>query len=131
MNEHSMTKPEVGAKISAWVTGILLAAAAVAAVFGCSLVFRVEDTEPLESPLMLSVGRQLLRGPGELYGPFGRLNPLVIIHAPLYYRLAALGRLAALPRRARSHHRGPGGGPVAVVIGAGMDDRDGVLAGSL
>ena len=85
-----MTKPEVGAKISAWVTGTLLAAAAVAAVFGCSLVVRVQDTEPLESPLMLSVGRQLLRGPGELYGPFGRLNPLVIIHAPLYYRLAAL-----------------------------------------
>jgi Dolichyl-phosphate-mannose-protein mannosyltransferase len=85
-----MTKPPVGAKTSAWVTGILLVAAAVAVVFGCSLAVRSQDTEPLESPLMLSVARQLVRGPRELYGPFGRLNHLVIIHAPLYYRLAAL-----------------------------------------
>ena len=49
-----------------------------------------EDTEVLESPLMLSVARQLVVGPGELYGPFGGSNPLVLIHAPLYYRVAAL-----------------------------------------
>jgi hypothetical protein len=48
------------------------------------------DTEPLESPLTLSVARQLVDGPGGLYGPFGGGNPLVLIHAPLYYRLAAL-----------------------------------------
>ena len=91
MSEHSMTKPQVGAKTSAWVTGILLAAAAVAVdVRVFTWLFVSEDTEPLESPLMLSVARQLLRGPRELYGPFGRLNPLVIIHAPLYYHLAAL-----------------------------------------
>jgi hypothetical protein len=36
----------------------------------------------------------LVRGPWELYGPFGGLNPLVIIHAPVYYHLAAL---AAVP----------------------------------
>ena len=85
-----MTKLQVGTRISAWVTSLLVVAAVVAVVFGCSLAFRAEDTEPLESPLMLSVARQLVRGPRELYGPFGRLNPLVIIHAPLYYRLAAL-----------------------------------------
>ena len=39
---------------------------------------------------MLSVARQLVRGPWELYGPFGRQNPLVLIHAPLYYHLAAI-----------------------------------------
>ena len=39
---------------------------------------------------MLSVARQLVSGPGELYGPFGGGNPLVLIHAPLYYRAAGL-----------------------------------------
>ncbi len=48
------------------------------------------DTEPLESPLMLAVARQLDHGPWGLYGPFGRQNPLVLIHAPLYYHLAAV-----------------------------------------
>ncbi len=48
------------------------------------------DTDLYESPLMLSVARQLIAGPGELYGPFGGRNPLVLIHAPLYYRVAAL-----------------------------------------
>jgi hypothetical protein len=59
---------------------------------GCWLVrgLGVWDTESLESPLMLSVARQLLVSPGELYGPFGGSNPLVLIHAPLYYRVAAL-----------------------------------------
>ena len=40
--------------------------------------------------MILSIARQLVAGPGELYGPFGGRNPLVLIHAPLYYRLAAL-----------------------------------------
>ncbi len=79
-----------GAKISAWVTALLLAGAAVAVIFGAFLALDSEDTEPLESPLLLSVARQLLRGPWELYGPFGRLNPYVLIHAPLYYHAAAL-----------------------------------------
>jgi len=39
---------------------------------------------------MLSVARQLYSGPWELYGPFGGRNLLVLIHAPLYYHLAAL-----------------------------------------
>lgn len=90
MSDPSTTNPHVGVKTSHWVTLILFGAAAVALVFGCSLALRVGDTEPLESPLLLSVARQLVRGPRELYGPFGRMNPLVIIHAPLYYRFAAL-----------------------------------------
>jgi hypothetical protein len=44
----------------------------------------------MESPLMLSVARQLIAGPRDLYGPFDGFNPLVLIHAPLYYRAAAL-----------------------------------------
>jgi hypothetical protein len=88
--EHSMTHQIAGAKTSAWVTAVLSAAAAVAVLFGAYLAVSQEDTEPLESPLLLSVARQLLRGPWELYGPFGRPNPYVLIHAPLYYRAAAL-----------------------------------------
>jgi len=49
-----------------------------------------EDVEALESPLVLAVGGQLVEGPWGLYGPYGGRNPLVLIHAPLYYHLAAL-----------------------------------------
>jgi hypothetical protein len=64
--------------------------------------FGIEDTEALESPLALAVARQLEQGPWGLYGPYGGKNPLVLIHAPLYYRLAALAawliaRLAQSP----------------------------------
>jgi hypothetical protein len=62
------------------------------AALGCLawLACGPEDTDPSESPLVTSVARQLVRGPSGLYGPFGGDNPLVLIHAPLYYRLAAL-----------------------------------------
>ena len=42
-------------------------------------------------------------------------NPLVLIHAPLYYHLAALAGLAVGPRGARPGVGGLGGGPVALV----------------
>jgi hypothetical protein len=80
----------VGAKTSAWLTAVIALAAAAAAVFGVSLAVSLLDSERLESVLMLPVARQLLRGPWELYGPFGKSNRLVIIHAPLYYHLAGL-----------------------------------------
>jgi hypothetical protein len=48
------------------------------------------DIEAVESPLILSVARQLEYGPAQLYGPYGGRNPLVLIHAPLYYRLVGL-----------------------------------------
>jgi hypothetical protein len=70
---------------------ISLAAAALFSVgFWFALALSPEDVGLLESPLLLSVARQLRFGPWELYGPFGGRNPLVLIHAPLYYRLAAL-----------------------------------------
>ena len=90
MREHSMRQQGAGAKTSAWVTVVLSAAGAVAVLVGAYSALGSKDNEALESPLMLSVARQLLRGPWELYGPFDGLNPLVIIHAPLYYHLAAL-----------------------------------------
>ena len=49
-----------------------------------------DDVEASESPLLLAVARQITHRPRKLYGPYGGRNPLVLIHAPLYYRLAAL-----------------------------------------
>ncbi len=78
----------------AWVASLVVAAllgsAAVAIVIDVFLASRLEDGEALESPMMLPVARQLSHSPRELYGPFGGGNPLVLIHAPLYYRIAAL-----------------------------------------
>jgi hypothetical protein len=75
---------------SAWVTAVLAVSAAATLGFWLVLAVGEEDIEALESPLMLAVARQLVAGPWELYGPFGGQNPLVLIHAPLYYRAAAL-----------------------------------------
>jgi len=76
--------------VSGWITLVLGVSAVFAVGFGVTLILGPEDNEALESPLMLSVARQLLAGPWELYGPFGAQNPLVLIHAPLYYHTAAL-----------------------------------------
>ena len=51
---------------------------------------REDDTEALESPLVVAAAGQLVDGPARLYGPYGGRNPRVLIHAPLYYRLTAL-----------------------------------------
>jgi len=75
---------------SVWVTAVLAVSAAGAVGIGVLLALIVHDAEALESPLMLSVARQLFNNPWELYGPFGARNLLVLIHAPLYYHLAAL-----------------------------------------
>jgi hypothetical protein len=72
------------------ITSILAASACLFLGFHLALALGREDVDDYESPLMLSVARQLMVGPCELYGPFGGSNPLVLIHAPLYYRAAAL-----------------------------------------
>jgi hypothetical protein len=90
MSNRAIIQPDLGARVSAWVTVVLSASAAVAVVFGVSLAVSPVDSERLESVLMLPVARQLLHGPFELYGPFSASNRLVIIHAPLYYHMSAL-----------------------------------------
>ena len=90
MSDGSTTNDGPKRWVSGWVTVVLSIAAAAATAFGIFLALGDRDTEVFESPLMLSVARQLVRGPWELYGPFGGQNPLVLIHAPLYYHLAAL-----------------------------------------
>jgi hypothetical protein len=75
---------------SVGITSILAASACIFLGFRIVLALGGEDVDKYESPLMLSVARQLVTGPWELYGPFGGSNPLVLIHAPLYYRAAGL-----------------------------------------
>ncbi len=74
---------------SCWITGVLVIGAGVLG-FWVSIALKQEDTEALESPLVLAVARQLEEGPWHLYGPYDARNRLVLIHAPLYYHLAAL-----------------------------------------
>ncbi len=90
MSETRPAGRRSGGWVSGWITAVLAISAAITLGFWLLKAVGEADTEALESPLMLSVARQLVVGPGELYGPFGGNNPLVLIHAPLYYRLAAL-----------------------------------------
>ncbi len=93
MSQSRADEPGRDSRASIGITILLGAAAALVVGYWSWRALSRADTEPLESPLMLSVARQLVEGPGGLYGPFGEGNPLVLIHAPLYYRLAALTAL--------------------------------------
>jgi hypothetical protein len=79
-----------GRLIRACVTALLGVAAIVYVGFHSTLALSGEDVDKYESPLMLSVGRQLVAGPWGLYGPYDGSNHLVLIHAPLYYRATGL-----------------------------------------
>ncbi len=72
-----------------WITAALTVGAG-SLIPWVAMACHQEDIEAIESPLVLSVARQLESGPRGLYGPYRGRYPLVLIHAPLYYRLAAL-----------------------------------------
>ncbi len=72
------------------ITAAIVITAAIAMGYWAVRGLGVADTEAMESPLMMVVARQLTAGPRELYGPYGGTNPLVLIHAPLYYRVAGV-----------------------------------------
>ena len=90
MSAPTPIEPLIARRASAWITVVLVLAAIVYVGFRLSLGLGSEDVDRYESPLMLSAARQLVAGPWELHGPFGGSNPLVLIHAPLYYRAAGL-----------------------------------------
>jgi hypothetical protein len=75
--------------LSAWITAAL-GLATCTLIPWLLMALERDDVEASESALMLAVARQLTHGPRELYGPYDSSNLLVLIHAPLYYRLAAL-----------------------------------------
>ena len=76
--------------VRAVLVSVLAGAAAVAIGHWGTLVAGEEDNEASETVLLMPMARQLWAGPAGLYGPYNRFNLLVLIHAPLYYRLAAL-----------------------------------------
>jgi hypothetical protein len=90
-----MSGPSTPERISAILpmvcTTALLAMGAAVTLAWSGMALHQDDIEAVESPLVLSVARQIELGPGSLYGPYGGGYPLVLIHAPLYYRLTALG----------------------------------------
>jgi hypothetical protein len=78
-----------------FISAVLIVTSLVAAAViysGSWLAFGLDadDIGRLETPFVLSVVKQVEEGPGVLYGPYEGENHLVLIHAPLYYRLAAL-----------------------------------------
>lgn len=89
MEASSVSLPPAKAAVII-VTGGLGIAAAFALAFQLLIGFAKEDTNHLETALILATGRQFTEGPDALYGPYGgsRLSPL--IHAPLFYRIAGL-----------------------------------------
>jgi hypothetical protein len=73
-----------------WVSGLLAASAALFLGYHVSKALDADDAGRLETLLVCSVANLVSHGPSALYGPFTGSNHLVLIHAPLYYRLASL-----------------------------------------
>lgn len=69
---------------------ILLISAIIYSEYHGFIAFDDDDVGRFETTMALSISVQVVRGPGHLYGPFDATNRLVNIHAPLYYRTAAL-----------------------------------------
>jgi hypothetical protein len=78
----------VGAKVCCAV--LLAASACVYLGYHAAIALEPDDSAWLETPLTLALARQIEEGPARLYGPYTGARPTVIIHAPFYYRLAAL-----------------------------------------
>ncbi len=85
-----LSSPRLRRGVIAWISGLLVTTAVI--YFGYQLWMGLgsDDIGRLETPLVLSIASQIEKGPRTLYGPYTERNPLVLIHAPLYYRLAAL-----------------------------------------
>jgi hypothetical protein len=78
----------VGLNAAVWCA--LLLAALLYQALNLFIAFDPDDTENLETTRVMAAARQLVQGPGGLYGPYSGANPWVLIQAPLYYRLTGL-----------------------------------------
>jgi hypothetical protein len=85
------TQTATGRALAWMITVALALAACVYQGFHVWVATQSEDTNHLETPLALAVARQVHDGTATLYGPYSGEQPLVLVHAPLYYRLAGLG----------------------------------------
>lgn len=72
------------------LTLCLALAAALVAGYDAWIGLDLDDSDNLETTLVMVAARQFTLGPGALYGPYSGTNPGVLIQAPLYYRLTAL-----------------------------------------
>ncbi len=86
MSQAAVPGRAIGRERILWVA---LAGSASALVFWLVMATGGHDMEASESPLVLAAARQLSH-PGALYGPYEAGHRLVLIHAPVYYRLTAL-----------------------------------------
>lgn len=94
MDTHEAKPSHLPAPFAALLLTLALGLGAAAHVgFLAWIGLDADDTENLESTLVLLASRQLTDGFGGLYGPYDGENPGVLIQAPLYYRLT--GVLAA------------------------------------
>ena len=98
-----MSKPDGrpqrrGGRLSVWITIVLAASAVVFLGFRMQLGLNEADTDLYESPLMLSVARQLIAGPGELGAPLAVATPWSWSTARSLPR-GGTHRLAGGPRR--------------------------------
>ena len=89
-DERLKTTPSRPRTVIFWLTLLLATAAILTTGYWAWRGVAEWDTEAMESPLILSLASQYTEGPGRLYGPFYERNHLVLIHAPLYYRAAAI-----------------------------------------
>ncbi len=72
------------------ITLVLASSVLVYQGYHLGIATELDDTNHLETPLALAVAQQLHDGSSTLYGPYSGAMPLVLIHPPLYYRLAGL-----------------------------------------
>ena len=86
-DEKNGRPPLIGRATAILVTALLVASVAIYGGYHAWIAFDPDDTNNLETTLALATARQLADGPSTFYGPFSGTNPLVLIHAPLYYRL--------------------------------------------
>lgn len=81
-------------RLASFAAVVLMILAAIAAGiylgYHVAIAFGPDDTNHLETTMAMIVGREVETGPEGLYGPFSGSNPLVLIHAPFYYRIAGL-----------------------------------------
>lgn len=83
-----------------WAPIAILLSAAAAVHLGyqwCIVGLDPHDAGQYETVLAAATAGQLRHGFGAIYGPYTGENPSVLMHAPSYYRLVALGAL--LPAR--------------------------------
>ncbi len=89
-NPNPDRPPRLRAATILVLTSLLLTSAILYVGYHAWIAFDPDDTNHLETTLILPIARQVREGLSGLYGPFSGENPYVLIHAPMYYRVAGM-----------------------------------------